>query len=81
LVGSKIDVSERVISQAEAEDFARENMMTYWEVSSKDYVNINEVMTNLTEKIKDEYDRENSRKVQVILGEKIELDGSSNCAQ
>ena len=71
LVGNKIDLSERIISKEEGNDFAQKNGLLFVETSSKDGININTPFENLSndiiQKIKqnpnDFYNEQNLRKI------------------
>jgi Ras-related protein Rab-8A len=52
LVGNKIDLdSERVVSTSEGQKIAKEHGMDYFEVSAKENINIQEVMTYIMDKV------------------------------
>jgi GTPase KRas protein len=53
LVGTKLDCeTERAVSRQEAEQFANEHQMSYFEVSSKEGVGVKDVMMDIVMKIK-----------------------------
>ena len=72
LVGNKIDLSERVISKEEGNEFAQKNGLLFVETSSKDGININLPFENLSndiiQKIKQNpnefYNEQNLKKIE-----------------
>ncbi len=51
LVGNKIDLEDRVISREEAEAFAKEHNLEYYETSAKEGIGINEIFENMAAKL------------------------------
>ena len=51
LVGNKIDISEREVTEEEGKKFADNNNMPYFEMSAKDNTNVGPVFEFITNKI------------------------------
>ena len=51
LVGNKIDISEREVTEEEGKKYADDNKMPYFEMSAKDNINVGPVFEFITNKI------------------------------
>ena len=79
LVGNKLDL-ERMVSKSEAQKVAQEHGMDYFEVSAKDNINVQEVMTYIMDKVHENLYSKNTAdtdgddidggKTSIVLGQK-----------
>ena len=51
VIGNKIDLDDRLISEEQGENYAKENNVEYIEISVKDNINIDESIIKIANKI------------------------------
>ncbi len=59
LIGNKIDLNDRVVSREEAEEFAKQHNLEYYETSAKEGIGINEIFETMALRLVEKWMSEN----------------------